>query len=314
MIKYIILLTSIVILFSKPTSADTLLSCDNCSEQQMRDLVFREDMTLGQLEHFYVMDPRNSVLRRYLMSYEFEQGYIKEIFTASIPQDVQQASDDLFNTYHSFRANPDDSELQQIVEDFFGTSSFTSTDLSAAQSFNSASSDDDVKNCFASESMFRFINESGTRAHIYSLNLGGRWGSVVNSYNNFASRGNITVSVGIVQASFLAYEIKIPFADGGSLNVVRHPGVDTFDVVDGSAMDCNGNMIPTSPNEISGTFSFPDIGQVADFLDHIDGLPNVELERVFREEQCRQVPLLSRCTQVADHKFECVTIVPNCQR
>ncbi len=312
MIKYIILLTSMFVLFSKPVSADMLLGCDNCSEQQMRDLVFKEEMSLSQVEYFYVMDPSNSVLRRYVMSYEFELGYLKEIFTASIPQDVHQAANNYFNEYNNFRANPDDVELQQFWNDFFtGSSNFGST----TQSISSASGgDDDVKVCTWSADFFDFIRSSNSRTNYFRATRTDKWQSVINSYNNFAGRANVTVSVGVINASFLSAQTVVEWPDGAQLNVIRRPYVETFDIVDGSALDCNGNLVPTTPDDASGKFEFPNIEAANDFLDHIDNLQNIQLERVLLEQACRDVPVLTDCVQTGERSFTCSTRVPNCQR
>ena len=167
--------------------------------------------------------------------------------------------------------------------------------------------------------MYSFLTTSSVRSHVYSLNLGGTWGDVENFFNDFLARANLRVSIGTgsvaVSTSLPTFTTPIEFQDGGSLRVVRRPGVDTYDVVDGTALDCNGNLIPTNDNDITGNFVFSDVFGSDSFLDYLENLPGIEIIVIPSDyNSCLNLPAQTRCVQIGKGKFECTTRVPNCER
>lgn len=130
-----------------------------------------------------------------------------------------------------------------------------------------------------------------------------------NAWNRLVSITNVQVNVGVVSASLFQVPGRITIEGAGSFSVVANTEVDRFDVVDGSAEDCNGNSVPTNPEELRGNFLFRSRDNAEAFNNFVGGFLGADLRT--ETQGCVGTFFRTSCKERGD-SIECTLIVPNC--
>ncbi len=92
--------------------------------------------------------------------------------------------------------------------------------------------------------------------------------NVFNFWNNLVSHVDFSAGGVGVNTNIFAISQRIMFADGVAVVVVANPDYLTFDIVPGSAVDCNGNNIPLPSESLVGDYSFTTADGARRFSDY----------------------------------------------
>lgn len=255
-------------------------------------------------------------LDRYTLSFEFEIGYGKEVFNATVPLDVPNTAQDYFSAVNSLRATPDDHIVVDILKQgLTGLVTQNSSNILSNQPFQGNLSSASNNECTSSAELYNFISTSSVRKNYYDrvLNHSPIYFTLVSAWNDLVSLANVKVSTGVVEASLFASTTLSRWDDGAQVQVVRRPGVPTFDIVTGSALDCNGNTIPTVLAELSDNYVFQGHEDFQQFQNYTSETWGGFVEFLNPEFRCRNVPIYTRCRKIGGNTYECIANVPSCQ-
>ncbi len=92
--------------------------------------------------------------------------------------------------------------------------------------------------------------------------------NVFNFWNNLVSHVDFSAGGVGVNTNIFAISQRIMFADAATVGVVANPDYLTFDIVPGSAVDCNGNNIPLPSEPLVGDYSFTTADGARRFSDY----------------------------------------------
>ncbi|MHC6648106.1 hypothetical protein ACYTPF_16130 [Alteromonas sp. HB246098] len=273
----------------------------------MRNMAFSQS-TIEHISTFYFVDFENESVSGYYLFNDIEFGsrWVSSFNPSSY-------IDSTFNEF--VRARKDVSES---FIDVSPVSSGTSQNkvFSSSQSPHpkeSASTTNDIKVCTNTSEMYAYITTSYLRSQGYSRAIlqSPTMQTFRNTWNRLVSAFNAEISVGVISAAVVTIPTRVTWEGAGSAAVVANPHADTFDIVDGSVMDCNGNVIPTQESGLGGNFVFGSFEEGQNFQSYVNLVFGTTTELTYTH--CA-LSFQTTCSRKSDGEYECKLIVPRCLR
>lgn len=309
-------------LFSFNTFANTLLNCDGCTLSQVRSLVYGQN-TQKPFTNYYVINFESESLYFYRLHVDQEMG-IREITPLSISSSVTASLSEFFEAMDSARNNMDSSLLSEAIAEALGIQqgqsaySSNSSNYSLNSSFEGATlTSSSTSSCPNSQRLYDYVTTSSVRTQAYynALNQPGLQPYLQafnNTWNNFIALTNATVTAGVVEASLPTLTTLVTIESAGQLRITVRPGTTTMDVVDGTVLDCNGNVIPTNINDLPGNYIFANLDDAERFGSYVQYLGAVEIQSTYTT--CVTTSYQTTCkpsSKDAD-TFICTIVIPQC--
>lgn len=295
--------------FNSSAGTTKVLLCNGCSQNDMRNMAFSQS-TIEHISTFYFVDFENESVSGYYLFNDLEFGsrWVSS-FTPSSYID---------STFSEFiRARKDVSESSIDVSPVSnGTSQdkvFSSSQSPHTKESASTTDDIDIKVCTNTSEMYAYITSSYLRSHGYSRAVleNPIMQTFVNSWNRLVSAFNAEISAGVISAAVATMPTHVVWDGAGTAIVVANPHADTFDIVDESVMDCNGNVIPTQESGLVGNFVFGSFEEGQNFLSYVNLAFGTTTELTYT--YCA-LSFQTTCTKKSDGEYECKLIVPRCLR
>lgn len=306
-----LLLTS----FDSMAGANKVLLCNGCSQNDMRNMAFSQS-TIEHISTFYFVDFDNESISGYYLfnDSEFGSRWVSS-FNPSSYIDL---------TFREFiRARKDvatkitSSDLIDFMASSNGTSQYSQgTVFSLSQSLQpkeSVSTTNGARVCTNTGQMYSYLTTSSLRTQGYARAIlqNPIMQTFNNSWNRLFNAFNAEITVGVISASSITIETAVIWDGAGTAKVVANPSADTFDIVDGSVLDCNGNVIPTIEGDLIGNYVFGSFQEGQNFQNYANSVFGAETEITYT--YCA-VSFQTTCTQKSNGEYECKLIVPRCLR
>lgn len=312
-------LTCFLSLFAATTEANpyTLLSCDGCSTSEVRSLVYGQ-ISPRTFSNYYVIDFELEKLYFYRLHTDQERR-LREITPLPISSGVTASVNEYFSAMDSAR-RLDTTFLSNAIADALGIQQGNANSIPAAlshsenfhESVMSNSSSNDT--CPNSQRLYDFVTTSSIRSQAYvnALNQEGAIQAINNTWNNFISITRVQITTGVVQANLATLDTTVVIDGAGSLDIRIRPGTETMDVVDGTVVDCHGNVIPTNADDIPGNYIFPNISEAERFGAYTRYLGVVELKSTY--SACVNTYYQTRCKPSSKdgEQYVCTMVIPQC--
>ena len=302
------LFIKLLILFLLPVSnsvlsADELVFCNNCSYGQKLNLI----RTYSPLKTYYVLDFYNKDIRRFDFDIDTETRPIQIIpFEVPIPQNVLSYANEFFDTNEEIVA------LLQNNPDLFSTlaTEISSSSLEPSKTMGNLSTMSSGQCNTNALSPHDFITSTSLRTSIFDKmnNYYPIIQGALNFWNSFILESQVTLGAGnesvnfsvTTEGSFFAIPQTITFPSGGQLDAVISPSGNSFNLIEGSAMDCQGNIIPTDKQGFIGSFNFSSESAQEQFRSY-GAFFGVQ----FQDQSCRADIMITRCVQVGENQYSC---------
>ncbi|MBU2980179.1 hypothetical protein [Alteromonas sp. C1M14] len=167
--------------------------------------------------------------------------------------------------------------------------------------------------CTSAERMYSYVTDSSVRTEAYQNAIIQQpvRQSISIAWNNLIDVANISVSVGGVEVDLFKKETEVFFPDGGYMRVVNRPNVPQMAVIPGSALDCNGNSIPTTRDEVPGTYYHSTLAENENFREYVRSF-GVGVR--VNNKTCYTGPIQTKCMPSSKDpdKMECIAVIPEC--
>lgn len=264
-----------------------------------------------ELSSHYVIDLKTEKLFLYRVHIDMELGW-QRVSGLETGEDVKLAVQEFFESRRNLIAEFESSP--NMLSDLISSVSVSGLGSSPKESkvfreIANYTSGNNGKSCKASDKgVYEFILDSQFRKNVFDKML--QWypvsQSFINTWNNFLSKANITFTTGSgafslsVEGSLFGLPQTINFPDGGVADVIISGDGNTFEVVEGSAFDCENNQIPTEESEFSGNFNFGSLSSFNGFQNY-GSYFNVE----FSGTVCTNNTFFTSCRYSGDGKYLC---------
>lgn len=310
--KGILIFSSMILmLLSFETYASpTLSECSSCTYQQRKALVIAK-AGIEPLSIHYVIDFNNEYLHYYKVQVNEEIG-TSTVTTLTLSSGVASS----INAYWQSRSAADAyfTSHPNALSYALSSSQAVGIDQSPVvnggfNAFGSAAPTSATGSCKDNpDGITAYLSDSSYRKSHYDTihTLYPVAATLRDTWNNFATAANLSLgfskTIFSVDIALNAYIRPLPvrFTDGSHAKVVVGPSGDTYQVVKGTAYDCNDNKIPESAEEFRGVFEFQNEMSAEQFKKYGE-LFDIQFNGVGNISQCT---LQSRCVTNGD-KYEC---------
>jgi|LUMD01.1.fsa_nt_gb hypothetical protein len=313
-IKFFIVALSLIA-FSGVAQASPpeMLVCDNCSDNQMRNLVYSQS-TPEPLSEFYVIDFKNKILKRFYLHNDPE--FMWRGVTNAVPNsEIESVVQDYFYHKEVFESGAADNAIRNAffsVLELGGYNSQTDSNGMVLSKPYEVQSSSDIDTCGSTPEIVNFIKDSRMRTQAYEKAHQDSpiMQNLATAYNRYIGLTGVRMSNGVKDAALPLWPTTIPFTDGGSIQLISNPYTKTMDVAPGGAFDCNGHELPTDKDNLAGEFNFASLSEFNSFRDLTEFLGAEVLPDTTR---CI-LTFRTTCSQKADGEYVCRFIVPDCLR
>ena len=224
---------------------------------------------------------------------------------------------------NSARDNINSESLSEVIRETLGINTaqnnydkygIVGSSQTELEVFNTSSSS---QTCPNSQRLYDYVTTSSLRTQAYhnALNQPGVQSYIQafnNAWNNVISLTNATVTTGVVQAKLFSLDTTVFIDSAGQLDLTVRPGVETMDVVEGSILDCHGNAIPTSIENLAGKYVFANLDEAERFGTYTQYLGTVELQNTY--SACVNTFYQTTCKPASKDgdAFICTIVIPQC--
>ncbi|WP_417666863.1 hypothetical protein [Pseudidiomarina sp.] len=312
--KVLLLISLILILLNDAYASPYLLECNDCSVEEHKFKVLDNAWAttpFRELSTHYVIDLNTEKLFLYRAHIDAELGW-QRVTGVTVGDDVKSAIQEFFtsrsNLIAAFESSPN--MLSDLI------SSVNASGLASPpreskvfRTVSNYTAENNGKSCATSDrGVYQFILDSQFRKNVFDKML--LWypvsQSFINTWNNFVNKANITFQSNsgnfslFVEGNLFGTPQTIHFPDGGVADVVMSGDGNTFDVVEGSAFDCDNNQIPTQESEFSGNFNFGSLSSFNGFQDY-----GSYFDIEFSGTVCTNNTFFTSCRYSGDGKYLC---------
>lgn len=182
---------------------------------------------------------------------------------------------------------------------------FVATNLLANVTLNNG-----TKACASSIPLYNFMQSEEVRRDWYqSVREESPFSSVViDSWNRLLTDEDTQDFTEMTQVSPFIIFRRVSWADGAQLQVVKHPTKPMLNVIKRTVLDCHGNTIPTSIEELPERYVFGSVPEWQAFRQYIlsaNGSEGVDFPSVQINSNNKSIEV--QCRRRIDDRYECIT-------
>lgn len=248
---------ALLVVVAGTASADGIFRCDGCSSNTEKNTV----KGAGYGYH-YVFDMTEGRANRYHHYFDRDanRAYVVSVDSPASLQNYLSNYIYHYNNYKSaLSAQPN--LLKPILDEVLGIPTALITNVSSPSCNSDRPQDAKIHNFLVNSALRRDVYNKTVLYYPSIQNAFNAWNNLV-SHVDFSAGG-----VG-VNTNMFAISQSIMFADGATVGVVANPAYLTFDIVPGSAVDCNGNNIPLPSESLTGDYRFTTADDARRFSDY----------------------------------------------
>jgi hypothetical protein len=297
LILWLLILTSPISLAASP-----LIECNSCSYNRIKTKVI-QSAGIKPLSTHYVIDFSNQSLKYFKAKIDDENG-VYEVSQLSIDSNINDAINDFFSARSSLQQmlTNDPNLISNLINDGHVPVSnfnvplltnFYTLDIASISTGACTASDKGIYD-FLSTSSFRTNTFNAMKTYYPTAQ------SFFNTWNRFVAASNASVGVLSVEGGWFALPQTINFPDGGRADVIVSSDGNSFNVLDGSAYDCDNNEIPTTAGEFQGNFNFSTNDGYDAFSEY-----GASFGVTFSAPVCRMEFLMTSCVKKSSGRYEC---------